>query len=179
MLNNQIQKVTLILAALAAAAGCHKSHPESSTQPSMAAAKPATQPVDPNAGVVVQKPFIAWPHPSAKAAATAQPSVLLQEHARTDSPVPLSEYAKQKVFKLADFKLGPNLSAYDLQERLGWPAQLADYSDPWFVYRLSRGRELWLLFSQPDNARLLAADEIIPVEDGYTRKRVFSVDDSH
>jgi len=177
----------LILAGCALLTGCHKSHPSSTTQPltaakqattaptAVAAAHPAA-PANPNAGVVVQKPFIAI---SSRFARTAQPSVLLQQHARSDSPIPLSQYAKQEVHSLSAFDLRADLSADELQKRLGLPAQLADYSDPWFVYRLSRGRELWLHFSQPDNAHLLAADVIIPVEDGYTRERVFSIDDSH
>jgi hypothetical protein len=191
-LNSQIKQATLILAGCAIVAGCHKSHPSAATQP-LTTAKPAAQPVvattaepkpapppapvDPNAGVVVHKPFIALPnnpfsHP-------AQPTVLLVQHARSDSPIPLSQYSRQQVHSLDSFDLHAGLSADELQKRFGLPAQLADYSNPWFVYRLTGGRELWLNFSQPDNSQLVAADEIIPVEDGYTRKRVFSIDDSH
>lgn len=195
-MNTQIKQAILILAAAASIVGCHKAHPSSTTQP-LTAAKPAAQPavataenpappaptvhpaapVDPNAGVVVQKPFIATPKIFTKS--PAQPSMFLQQHARSDSPIPLSQYSQQQVHSLASFDLRAGLSAEELQKRLGPPAQLADYSDPWIVYRLNHGRELWLHFSQPDNAHLLAADEIIPVEDGYTRKRVFSINDSH
>ena len=191
-MNNQIKTIAmppfsrlacealLLLSAAALLTGCRKSQPAPTTQqittaqPTVATA--TTKPVDPNAGVVVKKPFIAWRHPFAK---VAQPSVLLQQHARSDSPIPLSEYANQGVHTLASFNLRADLSAAELQLKLGLPAQLADYSDPWFVYRLTGGKELWLHFSQPDNAKLTTADEIFPVEDGYTRKRVFSIDDSN
>ena len=121
-------------------------------------------------GVVVTKPFIAWPHPFSAPGGTAEPSLLLQLHARTDSPVPISEYGKQKAYPLSAFALGPNLSADELQRRLGPPAQLADYSDPWFVYRLTYGKELWLHFSQPDNQRLIAAD-IVHGQEGRLHPR--------
>jgi len=171
-LNSQIKRAILILSAGALMAGCRATHPSSATQPAAMA-----QPVDPNAGVVVKKPFIALPNlPFTQ---PAQPTVLLVQHARSDSPIPLSQYSKQQVHSLDSFDLRASLSADELQKHLGLPAQLADYSNPWFVYRLAGGRELWLNFSQPDNAHLLAADEIIPVEDGYTRKRLFSIDDSH
>jgi hypothetical protein len=179
--NSQIKQAMTTLAAALILVGCHKSHPASTTQSTLTAA-PTTQPIaaaDPNAGVVVKKPFIAKPHWLTFATKPATPSVLLQQHARTDSPIPLSEYSNQAVHSLASFNLRANLSAAEVQNNIGAPAQLADYSSPWFVYRLAHGRELWLHFSQPDNARLLAADEIIPVEDGYTRKSVFSIDDSH
>jgi hypothetical protein len=97
-------------------------------------------------GVVVTKPFIAWPHPFSAPGAGAQPSILLQLHARTDSPIPISEYGKQKAYPLSAFALGPSLSADELQRRLGPPAQLADYSDPWFVYRLTYGRNCGCIF---------------------------------
>jgi hypothetical protein len=162
-------KTILILAALSLI-GCHRAQPE--PQPS-AAQQPAPPLVT---GVVVQKPFFAVPHPFA--APGAQPSILLQLHARTDSPVPLLEYDKQKVYSLSAFDLRSSLSADELQRRLGPPAQLADYSDPWFVYRLNYGKELWLHFSQPDNLRLLAADIVRPQEDGYIRDRIFSADET-
>jgi hypothetical protein len=178
--NSQIKQAMMTLTAAVILVGCHKSHPASATQSTLAT--PTTQPVataDPNAGVVVKKPFIAKPQWLSFATKPATPSVLLQQHARTDSPIPLSQYSKQATHSLAAFDLRADLSATEVEKRVGMPAQLADYSDPWFVYRLAHGRELWLHFSQPDNARLLAADEIIPVEDGFTRKRVFSIDDSH
>ena len=145
---------------------------------SVAVAPSAPQPpaVDPNAGVVAHKPFIAvsrWfghkPSPG------AQPSVLLQQHARSDSPVPLSDYSKQPTYALASFPLRASLSAAELSRRLGPPAQLADYASPWYVYRLGGGQELWLHFAQPDEQTLLAADVIRSAEDGYTRNRVFSL----
>lgn len=132
-----------------------------------------------NAGVVAHKPFIAAPqiiarelHPAAK------PTILLALHARSDSPVPLQEYARQPVHSVSDFHLRPALSAAEVRYRLGPPAQLADYSTPWFVYRLHGGRELWLHFAQPFNDTLVAADVVGPVEDGYTRNRVFSIQDA-
>ena len=121
-----------------------------------------------------EKPFFA---PSAWfKLAPDQPTVLLQQHARSDSPVPLSLYDRQPVHAVEDFKLRQTLSAEEVQRRLGPPAQLADYDEPWFVYRLSNGRELWLCFTQPDPTRLLYADVIWHVEDGYTRRRIFSYD---
>jgi hypothetical protein len=179
--NSQIKQAMMTLTAAVILVGCHKSHPASTTQSTLTAA-PSTQPVaaaDPNAGVVVKKPFIAKPKWLTFATKPATPSVLLQQHARTDSPIPLSEYSNQATHTLASFDLRANLSAAELEKRIGLPAQLADYSSPWLVYRLAHGRELWLHFSQPDQTRLLAADEIIPVEDGFTRKSVFSIDDSH
>jgi hypothetical protein len=92
--------------------------------------------------------------------------------------VALSEYAKQKAYPLAAFPLRASLSADELQRRLGPPAQLADYSDMWFVYRLTHGKEIWLHFSQPDNLRLTAADIVHPQEDGYTRDRIFSAEEA-
>jgi hypothetical protein len=177
--NSQIKQAMITLAAAILLVGCHKTHPTSSTQSSMAA--PTTQAVaadDPNAGVVAKKPFIATSH-WLGVGAPAAPSVLLQQHARSDSPIPLSQYSNQPTHSLGSFDLRANLSAAELEKRIGLPAQLADYSSPWLVYRLAHGRELWLHFSQPDQTRLLAADEIIPVEDGYTRKSVFSIDNSH
>jgi hypothetical protein len=105
-----------------------------------------------------------------------EPSVLLQQHARSDSPVPLSLYDRQPMYALEQFNLRQTLSADEVQKRLGPPAQLADYSDPWLVYRLSNGRELWLHFAQPAGTRLLYADVISHAEDGYIRRRIFSYD---
>jgi hypothetical protein len=132
-----------------------------------------------NAGVVPHKPFIAGPKLLASTIAPpGHPTILLQLHARTDSPVPLEDYAKQPTHNVGDFHLRPALSAAELRYRFGPPAQLADYSTPWFVYRLNTGYELWLRFAQPYNDTLVAADVVGPVEDGYTRNRVFSIHDA-
>jgi hypothetical protein len=203
-----MKRIVIILAAALSVAGCHKTQPQSAlaqrstTGPvpaPQAAVAPATEPapivtaaatestsphdrtvvVPPTPvveGVVAKKPFFASPHPFIPAG--AQPSPLLLLHARSDSPVPLTEFGKQKTFSIREFKLRPELSADELQKRLGPPAQLADYSDPWFVYRLGSHKELWLHFSQPDNARLLAADIVHSQEDGYTRDRIFPSGDA-
>lgn len=140
----------------------------------------AQNPSDPNVApsrvLPKGKPFLAVSNPLKQ---PAQPSYVLQQHARTDSPLPLSIYAKQKTHSVEDFHLRASLSAAEVQERVGPPVQRADYSSPWFVYRLSQGRELWLHFSQPDNLRLLQADVVTNVEDGVSRDRIFSVDGSH
>src|SRR5476651_62509 len=129
-------KTLLLVAAGLMIIGCHRAQPEAPV------ATDTGVPVVP--GVVKKKPFIAWPQPFA--AASARPSLLLQLHARTDSPVPLLEFDKQKVYPLSAFDLREDLSADELKRRLGPPAQLADYSDEWFVYRLTYGKELWLHF---------------------------------
>ena len=116
------------------------------------------------------KPFIAKP----KFAGEDQPSILLKVHARSDSPVPLDQYAKQKTYALSAFNLNTDLSAAQVQQKFGPPAQWADYSDLWIVYRLDGNRELWLHFAPPDNRGLLAADVVGSMEDGYTRDRVFT-----
>jgi hypothetical protein len=163
----EMKRIAMITACGLMIAGCHHTEPEAVAPP----AQPQTPEVS---GVVVHKPFIAIPHPFAPA--EGQPSILLQLHARTDSPVPLLEYGKQKTYSLSAFDLRPSLSAEELEKRLGPPAQLADYADPWVVYRLNYGKELWLHFSQPNNVGLLAADIVLSKEDGYTRDRIFSVD---
>lgn len=117
------------------------------------------------------KPFIALPKPAPVFA--ARPSTLLLEHAVADSPVPLSEFANQPVHSVGDFHLRAELSAAEVQRALGPPAQLADNDDPWFVYRLNFGRELWLHFTGPLLDHLDAADVIRGAEDGYVRDRVF------
>jgi hypothetical protein len=122
------------------------------------------------------KPFIAVP--KAIQVAAARPSTLLLEHASPDSPVPLSEYARQPVYSVSEFHLNANLSAELVQKRMGSPAQLADCEDPWFVYRLHDDQEIWLHFSGPFHDHLDAADVIRGAEDGYVRTRVFSADDS-
>jgi hypothetical protein len=122
------------------------------------------------------KPFIAVPKPIQTAA--ARPSTLLLEHASPDSPVPLSEYAKQPVYSVGEFHLNADLSAELVQKRMGAPAQLADSEDPWFVYRLHHDQEIWLHFSGSFHDHLDAADVIRGAEDGYVRTRVFSSADS-
>lgn len=136
-------------------AGCASSHPQSQAE---------------LPGMVRHKPFIAVNNPFHPA---GSPTTLLAEHARSDSPVPLSEYAKQQTFTIGSFDLRRSLSAADVRRRLGPPAAVADYADMWTVYRLTGGRELWLHFSHPDQLALRSADVINPTEDGYTRTRVF------
>ena len=60
---------------------------------------------------------------------------------------------------------------------MGPPAQLADYADPWFVYRLTGNRELWLQFNQPDKTSLISADVVGAAGRGWvqvSRDRIFS-----
>jgi len=131
--------------------------------PTVAAAKP----VDTLHDVVPTKPFFSgMDFPDAK------PSILLQQHARTDSPVPLSRYAKQPTHKLEDFGLSKSLTAAALEKKLGPPAQIADYAEPWVVYRMPGQKELWLHFAADDSG-LLEADVVSPWEDGYRRERAF------
>jgi hypothetical protein len=197
MMHREMKRRNVLLTATLVMAGCHVHHPAATplspanpttlpaTAPTGLAAAPTAPAVQPSApsavkpvpGVVApRKPFIALPPNPLHA--SARPSVLLLAHARADSPVPLSEYAKQPVYALSDFDLWRGLSATHVQRLLGPPAQLADYADPWFVYRLDGGQELWLHFSQPGDTHLLAADVIGAAEDGYTRQRVFSANDS-
>jgi len=124
------------------------------------------------------KPFIAIP--KAIQIPPDRPSTLLLEHASPDSPVALSEYAKQPVHSVADFHLRKGLTAAEVQQKMGQPAQLADTEDPWLVYRLTGRRELWLHFSEGTDANgvvsliLDAADVVRGAEDGYVRDRIFS-----
>jgi hypothetical protein len=106
----------------------------------------------------------------------ARPSTLLLEHASPDSPVPLSAYGKQPVHELSDFDLHKGLTAASVQQRVGAPAQLADTADPWFVYRLTGSRELWLHFAGVADPVLDAADVVRAAEDGYVRDRVYSAE---
>jgi hypothetical protein len=122
------------------------------------------------------KPFIALP--TLPAAYGVHPSTLLLEHADPDSPVPLTDYAKQPEHSLSAFHLRAKLSAAELEQKLGPPAQLADNDDPWLVYRLDFKRELWLHFTGPAMEQLDAADVVRGAEDGYVRDRVFSADDA-
>ena len=120
------------------------------------------------------KPFIALPgkllNPS------GSPSTLLLEHASPDSPIPLSEYAKQPDHSLAAFHLRRGLSPDELTQKMGPPVQVADSDDPWLVYRLVGNRELWLHFSDRPDSLLDAADVVRGAEDGYARDRIFSAD---
>ena len=126
------------------------------------------------------KPFIAIP--KAIQLRPIRPTTLLLEHASPDSPIALSEYGKQPVYSVDDFHLHKGLTAAEVQKKLGSPAQLADTDDPWLVYRLSFGREIWLHFSQGTDSNgvvgliLDAADVIRGAEDGYVRDRVFSAE---
>jgi hypothetical protein len=178
----------LLAAAAAVAAGCSSSKPFIAIgQP--AGAQPAvvqtatTQPVatsdlgsvPPPAGVGPKpKPFIAIPKPLQ--AGAARPSTLLLEHASPDSPVPITDYANQPVYSVEAFGLRSDLSAEAVERRMGPPAQLADAGDPWLVYRINGGQELWLHFAGPLQGQLDAADVIRGAEDGYVRTRVFSAD---
>jgi hypothetical protein len=120
------------------------------------------------------KPFIALPKVFVTAVA-AKPSTLLLEHASPDSPVPLSDFAKQPLHTLDSFHLHKGMTADQVQQKFGLPAQLADTEDPWLVYRLTGFRELWLHFGGADQM-LDAADVIRSAEDGYVRDRVFSAE---
>jgi hypothetical protein len=176
--------------------GCHV-HQQDATQPLSPATEPTTGPSrlaetppapaptsPPNAAPAPavatvaassappQKPFIAFSNPFAPE--PAKPSVLLLAHARSDSPVPLSLYPKQPVHALSEFGLEFHMSADDVVARFGQPAQLANYGYEWVVYRLDDNRELWLHFTEPNHAFLLAADVVGAAEDGYTRNRIFT-----
>ena len=130
---------------------------------------------NPGPGLVPKpKPFIAVPRELKPQG--GRPSTLLLEHASPDSPVPLSEYPNQPAYTVPVFDLHATLTQKDLETRLGKPAQIADTSDPWLVYRLVGDRELWLHFSGEDHDHLDAADVIRGAEDGYVRDRVFSAD---
>ena len=165
----------------AAITGCQSHDASGNSKPFIAfghsepAATPAPAPAATNdqaplPGMVKKKPFIAFSHPLHP---EGSPTTLLAEHARSDSPVPLSEYPKQKMYALSSFDLRLTTTSEEVERKFGKPAALADYADPWTVYRLTRGRELWLHFSQPDGQSLRSADVIEPVEDGYSRTRVF------
>jgi hypothetical protein len=186
MVWSRIRNSAVVL--LIAMAGC-----TSSSKPFIAFSQPARQPVvEPTTEPVATsalgtvnslpglapkpKPFIAIPRQVQ--AAAAKPSTLLLEHASPDSPVPLSEYGNQPAYDVSAFNLRQAPSASDVQRIMGLPAQIADCGDPWLVYRLNGDRELWLHFSGPTHAHLDAADVIAGAEDGYTRDRVFSADDS-
>jgi len=173
----------VMLSALAAGlTGCIPLHRHPATQP---ATEPmaTTQPVaTEDVGTATKipglapkpKPFIALP--GKIQAAMARPSTLLLEHASPDSPVPLSEYAKQPTHRLSAFHLHKGLTEVEVQQLMGLPAQLADTEDPWFVYRLNGDQELWLHFSGATEPVLDAADVVRGAEDGYIRDRVFSAD---
>ena len=173
-----------------AMAGCNSSKPfislgtRATTAP-VVAETPTTQPVATSElGTVSNipglapkpKPFIAIPKPLQIAG--GRPSTLLLEHASPDSPVPLSDYAKQPEHSIGEFHLRTELSAQTVQRWLGPPAQLADNEDPWLVYRLRGNQEIWLHFTGPLQDQLDAADVIRGAEDGYVRTRVFSADDA-
>jgi hypothetical protein len=122
------------------------------------------------------KPFIAIP--KSLQVTGGKPSTLLLEHASPDSPVSLSDFAKQPTHLVAEFHLRSELSAEEVTRLMGPPAQLADTGDPWLVYRLHGEQEIWLHFTGPLQNRLDAADVIRGAEDGYVRTRVFSADDA-
>jgi hypothetical protein len=162
-----------------AVGGCNSSKPFIALGPArapMADTSPATQPVaTAEPGVKPKpKPFVAVP--KLPPVLPAQPSTLLMEHAVPDSPVPLTDYAKQPLHWLHDFHLSTSLSAAAVEKSFGPPAQLADNEEYWYVYRLTFRRELWLHFVGPNRDYLIAADVVRPAEDGYVRDRVFSAD---
>jgi hypothetical protein len=189
----KLSRRSALALALLPLVGCIKHHPRKSTPATLPAipatmpAPPTTAPVGPTTTPVATedlgtvgaipglakkpKPFIALPKVVRSAA--ARPSTLLLEHASPDSPVPLSEYGRQPTFSTADFHLRSDLTAADVERRLGPPAQIADNDDPWLVYRLKGNREIWLHFAGSDPDHLLAADVIRGVEDGYAREQVF------
>ncbi len=176
----------VLTAAMSLSSGCIKRHPRS-RPPAPLPDVPATDPVMPTTAPVATqdlgtvdtvpglarkpKPFIALPKRVKLGA--VQPSTLLAQHASVDSPIPLSEYPDQPVHAIADFHLRAELSADELKRRFGDPAQIAGNDDPWYVYRLGENGELWLYFAGSDKSRLVAADVIRGVEDGYSRQRVF------
>jgi hypothetical protein len=124
-------------------------------------------------GLFPKKPFIKTiPHFSD----AGNPSTLLLEHASPDSPVPLSAFADQTVRSLSDFHLNGAMTADEVQKKFGPPAALADVEDPWFVYRLTNTRELWLHFSPALHGRLVSADVVRGAESGYVRTHVFNAD---
>ena len=113
----------MMSAAAMAIGGCHVHHnPAGNGTGGNPSTMPTTEPVSaaptttppaatPTAnhvpGVVAAPlPFIALPVNPLNG--PVQPSVLLLAHARSDSPIPLSEYAKQPVRELKAFKLGLN-----------------------------------------------------------------------
>ena len=100
------------------------------------------------------------------------PSGLLMAHASPDAPVPLSAYGEQPVHQLEEFQLGPTLTGAAVRRQFGPPAGLAGIVDSWAVYRLPRGRELWLHFLDGDGP-LLAADRVRGRENGYSRERLY------
>jgi hypothetical protein len=122
-------------------------------------------------GLFPKKPFIKTdPHFGDR----GNPSTLLLEHASPDSPVPLSAFSDQPVRKLPDFHLNSGMTADEVQKKFGPPAALADVEDPWFVYRLTNTRELWLHFEPALHGKLVAADVIRGAESGYVRTHVFT-----
>jgi hypothetical protein len=182
-------QMTIVSSAIAAiVGGCIPLHRHPATNPAtapMATTGPTTEPVaTSDLGTSANlpglkpkpKPFIALPRGLDQA--NTKPSTLLLEHASPDSPVPLSDFTRQPLHDLAAFHLGKGLTSAAVQAHMGLPAQLADTEDPWWVYRLTGYRELWLHFSNgPAGAAVLdAADVIRSAEDGYVRDRVFSAD---
>ena len=117
------------------------------------------------------KPFIA-PARFDPAGGPAHPSILLQEQAGPDQPVSLSTYARQPTHDVDDFDISPTLTGAAVRGRFGPPAGMAGIDDPWAVYRLTGGRELWLHFADGDGT-LLAADVVRGREDGYSRDRLY------
>ena len=116
------------------------------------------------------KPFVAE---SRFTGGPAQPSPLLLEHAVPEPAIPLSEYGRQPAHAIDDFDLGPALTGAALQRRFGPPAGTAVVDDPWYVYRVTFGRELWLHFADGGTGPLLAADLVRGREDGYSRDRLY------
>ena len=106
------------------------------------------------------------------AAEPGHPSPLLVEHAVPEPPLPLSVYGQQPVRPVSAFDLGPSLTAAALRRQLGPPAGMADLDDPWVVYRLTYGREIWLHFAGGDGP-LTAADLVRGAENGYVRQRLY------
>jgi hypothetical protein len=183
MRGSRIRQVVLVGAF--AVAGCNSNKPFIKMGPTTAEAPPPNPNVaTADLGTVSHvpglekkpKPFIAVPEQLH--VAEARPSTLLIEHASPDSPVPLSDYAKQPVYSVSDFHLSEKLTANQLKREKGQPAQLADLEDPWFVYRIAGNQELWLHFAGLSHERLDAADLVRGAEDGYVRTRLFAADDA-
>jgi hypothetical protein len=169
----------VLLAAIGLTVGCMpkrvplKSQMPASTEPTtMAVATSDLGAVTaPTPGLHPKKPFVKLPQHFSD---QGNPSTLLVEHASMDSPVPMSEFGDQPVRNLKDFKLHAGMTADEVKQTFGLPAQIADEEDAWLVYRLTNTRELWLRFDPPEHGRLVAGDVVRGAESGYVRTHVFT-----
>jgi hypothetical protein len=118
------------------------------------------------------KPFVDRRQFAAPSPFSDAPSTLLLLHESPTATVSLSEYARQPQHSVDAFHLSANLTGTALRQRFGPPAGVAGIEDPWVVYRLTFGREMWLHFADGDGP-LLAADLVRGAEVGYVRQRLF------